>query len=614
MDRFSIFALSTTAILLAGTAPISIAPAKAAFALNINFGFNTFHDRLGNQGHWVHSPIWGDVWQPRRRLVGENFQPYTNGYWEYTDEYGWYWVSNDAFDDVVYHYGRWVYDPDMRWVWIPGYTWGPGWVVWREGGGYSGWMPMPPDETFVSGSGISLGMNFGSWGTSFYGYNRWYGNRVDPGRFWIFVDNRNLASRDYRRFVVPRERTQVLITNTRNVTKYEVVNNRVVNRSVDVKVIERASGRRIAPVSARQVIKPNAIVTTVDESNRVGERERAQHPIRTDVFKGQPGGLNNNQPGNGNGRPGAENGGMGQPPNATPEGGKRDRDNNNGPGNGNERPGAENGGMQQPPNTTPEGSKHDRANNNGPGNGNERPGTATGGTQQPPNTTPEGGKRDHENNNGPGKAATGSGNTPQSGSGNEQSSTPKNDRQRDRSNASPGTGNGAGSTPSGETGSAAGTEKPNRPSHGNANPGGAMTGPSGNEPSATTPGDNTSPGSEKPKRTPHNPGGAMTGPSPSQPSTTTPGDTATPPSAPPSDRATRGPRSVITPPSGATTSPSDNSQPPAPQHSRPNPNNPPGAATPPPSGASNAQQPDNSGNEPKKKKHNPQEQTPPPPQ
>src|SRR5262249_48394448 len=142
---------------------------------------------------------------------------------------------------------------------------------------------------------------------NFYGYNRWYGNRVDPGRFWVFVDNRNLASRDYRRFVVPRERARIVINNTRNVTKFEGVNNRVVNRSIDVKVVERASGRRIEPVPATRVIKPNAIVTTVDESNRVRERERAQHPIRTDAFKGQgtgsAGGANDNQPGNGNGRP-----------------------------------------------------------------------------------------------------------------------------------------------------------------------------------------------------------------------------------------------------------------------------------------------------------------------
>ena len=87
MNRFSISALSTAAILLAGTAPVVIAPAKAAFSFNINFGFNTFRDRLGDRGRWVHNAYWGEVWQPRRRVVGDNFQPYTNGYWEYTDEY-----------------------------------------------------------------------------------------------------------------------------------------------------------------------------------------------------------------------------------------------------------------------------------------------------------------------------------------------------------------------------------------------------------------------------------------------------------------------------------------------------------------------------------------------
>ena len=158
------FVFSAAAMLMTGAAIVPAEPAQAAVSFNLNFGFNYFHDRLADRGRWVSSPIWGDVWQPGRRFVGADFQPYTNGYWEYTDEYGWYWVSDDPFDDVVYHYGRWVYDPDMSWVWIPGYTWGPGWVVWREGDGYSGWLPMPPDEAFVSGSGLSLGMNFGSSG------------------------------------------------------------------------------------------------------------------------------------------------------------------------------------------------------------------------------------------------------------------------------------------------------------------------------------------------------------------------------------------------------------------------------------------------------------------
>jgi hypothetical protein len=285
MPRLSALLFRTAAALLMGTAAAAVVPAGAGAAVHIDFGFHYFQDRLGAQGRWIYNPIWGEVWQPRRRLVGAGFQPYTNGYWQFTAEYGWYWVSYDPFDDLVYHYGRWVFDPAQGWLWLPGYTWGPGWVIWREGGGYSGWMPMPPDETFISGSGLSLGLNFGSWGVNFYGYNRWYGGRVDPSRFWIFVSNRDLADRDYRKFVVPRDRAKSLIAGTRNVTRFEVVNNRVVNRSLDVKAIERAAGRRIAPVPAKSVIKPNAVVMTVDESRTIRQRERAQHPIRENPFR-----------------------------------------------------------------------------------------------------------------------------------------------------------------------------------------------------------------------------------------------------------------------------------------------------------------------------------------
>src|SRR5436190_23602608 len=124
----------------------------ATAQVSVRIGYDFFHNRLAHAGRWSRHPIWGDVWRPRPGLVGPYFQPYTNGYWEFTDEYGWYWVSNDPFDDVVYHYGRWVYDPQWQWLWVPGYTWAPAWVVWREGDDYTGWMPMPPDEEFVSGA------------------------------------------------------------------------------------------------------------------------------------------------------------------------------------------------------------------------------------------------------------------------------------------------------------------------------------------------------------------------------------------------------------------------------------------------------------------------------
>ncbi|HEY1962419.1 MAG TPA: DUF6600 domain-containing protein [Rhizomicrobium sp.] len=272
-------AVYAAALLLSGASLVALAPPAQA-AVGIRLGFNYFHDRMAPYGRWLHHPLWGDVWRPRRSLAGPGFQPYTNGHWELTDEYGWYWVSDDAFDDVVYHYGRWVYDPQWEWLWVPGYTWAPAWVSWREGEDYTGWMPLPPDQAFLSGGGLSFGVNLGAVGFDFY--RRWYGPRVDADRFYVFVDNRHLVERDYRRFRVPRERVVTIISRTRPVTRFEVVNNRVVNRGVDVKVIERAAGRRIAPVSAKVVIKPNAVITTVNEAKEIRQRERVQHPIEAE--------------------------------------------------------------------------------------------------------------------------------------------------------------------------------------------------------------------------------------------------------------------------------------------------------------------------------------------
>jgi hypothetical protein len=265
----------------------------------MRMGLDFFANRLAGEGHWLRHPVWGAAWRPRPSAVGPDFQPYTNGYWEYTDEYGWYWVSNDPFDDVVYHYGRWVYDPQDGWLWLPGYTWAPAWVIWREGDDYTGWMPMPPDEDFISGTGPGFGVNIGPIGIDFY--NRRYGGRVDPDRFFVFVDNRHIIERDYRRFRVPRDRVKVIINRTRPSTKFEIVNNRVVNRGIDVRVVERATGRRITPVSAKTVIKPNAVITTVSEAKQIRQRERAARPVDLNGVRRGKGGA-----AGGNANPAAE--------------------------------------------------------------------------------------------------------------------------------------------------------------------------------------------------------------------------------------------------------------------------------------------------------------------
>ena len=103
-----------------------------------------FDAALEGYGHWVQHPRLGDVWVPDG--VSQDWQPYRIGHWLYTDEWGWYWNSDEPFGWVTYHYGRWYLDREIGWVWIPNDEWGPAWVNWRQGDNFVGWAPTPPDE------------------------------------------------------------------------------------------------------------------------------------------------------------------------------------------------------------------------------------------------------------------------------------------------------------------------------------------------------------------------------------------------------------------------------------------------------------------------------------
>ena len=85
-----------------------------------------------------------------------DWRPYTVGRWAYTDDWGWYWISDDSeasWGTVTFHYGRWIFDDDIGWSWVAGNEWAPAWVSWRRGRGqqaqYVGWAPLPPDEVVV---------------------------------------------------------------------------------------------------------------------------------------------------------------------------------------------------------------------------------------------------------------------------------------------------------------------------------------------------------------------------------------------------------------------------------------------------------------------------------
>ncbi|MCG6963038.1 MAG: hypothetical protein LJE95_07195 [Acidobacteria bacterium] len=187
-----------------------------------------FYDDLSPYGNWVLTAEYGWVWYPRN--PGAGWRPYTNGRWVDTD-YGWTWVSFEPYGWATFHYGRWAYDSRHGWIWVPGTIWGPAWVSWQYGGGYVGWAPLPPSVGFEVGVGLRLG------GLSL-------ATRIQPDSY-CFVPEHSFLQPRISGYLVPRARNVTIIHNTTNITHYGWTQNRVVNRGVDVRHIERATKRRV---------------------------------------------------------------------------------------------------------------------------------------------------------------------------------------------------------------------------------------------------------------------------------------------------------------------------------------------------------------------------------
>ncbi|HYL06808.1 MAG TPA: DUF6600 domain-containing protein, partial [Thermoanaerobaculia bacterium] len=187
-----------------------------------------FYNQLSPYGHWVESRYHGWVWLPYGVRAG--WRPYALGHWVMTD-YGWTWVSDEPFGWATYHYGRWAYDPDYGWEWIPGYEWGPAWVAWRNGGGYIGWAPLPPEVRFR----VGIGLDFGGVDLNVV---------LGPTHF-CFVEERSFLRANVFSYVEPPARNVTIIHNTTNITNYTVVNNRVVNQGIPVQHVEQVTGQRV---------------------------------------------------------------------------------------------------------------------------------------------------------------------------------------------------------------------------------------------------------------------------------------------------------------------------------------------------------------------------------
>ncbi len=200
-------------------------PAPADGQVDVNY----FYTNLAPYGHWVQVPDYGSIWLPFNLASG--WRPYSLGHWVMTD-YGWTWVSDESFGWATYHYGRWVNEPNYGWGWVPGYDWGPAWVAWRNGGGYIGWAPLPPQVTWSASVGLNLG-----------GVNL---DVVLAPTQYCFVPERSFLEPQLQTYIAPPARNVTFIRSAPNVTNYRVVGGHAVNQGIAVQHVEQVTGKRVA--------------------------------------------------------------------------------------------------------------------------------------------------------------------------------------------------------------------------------------------------------------------------------------------------------------------------------------------------------------------------------
>lgn len=187
-----------------------------------------FHDALAPYGFWVTTEPYGFVWVPAD--VSADWQPYSDGHWTYTD-YGWTWVDNAEWGWAPFHYGRWAFDALYGWIWVPDTVWGPAWVAWRVGDGILGWAPLPPEAYWRIGVGfVTDGWRFGTG---------------IPMGGWRFVHHRHFLRHQLRRHFLPHDQADHCFRTSRDVTSYGYLRDRVVDRSLAVRDIERRTGQRV---------------------------------------------------------------------------------------------------------------------------------------------------------------------------------------------------------------------------------------------------------------------------------------------------------------------------------------------------------------------------------
>ncbi len=213
-----------------------------------------FQQELTPYGRWILLEDGQHYWQPTIVATTPSWRPYWDrGHWVWTD-HGWYWSSDYPWGWAVFHYGRWHLHPHHGWLWYPDRVWGPAWVVWRSGGDYCGWAPLPPGSVYDT-----VGGHF-----SFHGRHVEAGFEFGLGlAHFSFCALREFGEPVHRRLYVGPE-ASVIYNRTVVVNHYSLERGgpggearpRVFNHGIEVARVTGARGREFESVRIQDLDTP----------------------------------------------------------------------------------------------------------------------------------------------------------------------------------------------------------------------------------------------------------------------------------------------------------------------------------------------------------------------
>jgi len=219
------------------SAPAAIGLATAQAAVDVNL--NLFFTSLEPHGAWIPSAEYNYIWVPTG--VDKDWAPYTNGHWVYTDRYGWYFVSDEPFASIVYHYGRWGYDPLIGWFWVPGFKFAGAYVVWRKSDTVVAWAPLPPQGRGYATS-LTVSINIGSV----------------PQHYWRVVPVNQFLAPQLRVVVFAGDVRTDLFRTTQPAGTVIIQNNVVVNNVININFIEQKTSQKVEVAKVETVSDPQS--------------------------------------------------------------------------------------------------------------------------------------------------------------------------------------------------------------------------------------------------------------------------------------------------------------------------------------------------------------------